>query len=139
MVLAFFDNRGMIYTNYVDVGTTVNADYIVDVLSRFLKAFKAKHPEKAADHWILHWDNARVHTAVKTHKFLDDKTSKPCLTRPTVRILHQQTSSSFQRSKQALQANLLAVGVSKWPGSGWWEAFPKRPSPRPTRSAMTAI
>ena len=36
MVLAFFDNRGMIYTNYVDVGTTVNADYVVDVLSRFL-------------------------------------------------------------------------------------------------------
>jgi hypothetical protein len=29
MVLAFFDQQGMIFTNYVPLGTTVNAAYIV--------------------------------------------------------------------------------------------------------------
>jgi hypothetical protein len=36
MVLAFFDNEGLISTNYVPRGKTVNANYIVEALSRFL-------------------------------------------------------------------------------------------------------
>jgi hypothetical protein len=36
MVLVLFDNEGLIYTNYVPRGKTVNANYIVEALSRFL-------------------------------------------------------------------------------------------------------
>jgi hypothetical protein len=45
MVLAFFDSKGLIYTNYVPTGTMVNAKYIVDALGKFLKVFKQKRPE----------------------------------------------------------------------------------------------
>ena len=82
MILAFFDNQGMIYTNYVTPGSTVNADYIVDVLGRFLKSFKLRQPEKATGCWILHWDNAPVHTAAKTKKFLVEKGIKTLVHAP---------------------------------------------------------
>jgi len=36
MVLAFFNAKGVIYTNYVPRGETVNADYIKKALARFL-------------------------------------------------------------------------------------------------------
>jgi hypothetical protein len=40
MVLVFFDDQGMVYTNYVPREGTVNAAYIVDALWRFLKALR---------------------------------------------------------------------------------------------------
>jgi histone-lysine N-methyltransferase SETMAR len=63
MVLAFFDNEGLIYMNYVPKGQTVNANYIVDALSKFLAIFKKKRRNMAAQEWFFHWDNAPVHTA----------------------------------------------------------------------------
>jgi hypothetical protein len=63
MVLAFFDSKGLIYTNYSARGTTVNAKYIVEALGNFMKIFKKKKPIMAAGDWFLHWDNAQVHTA----------------------------------------------------------------------------
>jgi hypothetical protein len=63
MVLAFFDSKGLIYTNYVPRGTTVNATYIVEALGNFMKIFKKKRPIMAAGEWFLHGDNAPVHTA----------------------------------------------------------------------------
>ncbi len=41
-VLGFFDNKGKVYINYVPRGTTVNADYIVGVLRKCLKALHQK-------------------------------------------------------------------------------------------------
>jgi histone-lysine N-methyltransferase SETMAR len=63
MVLVFFDLKGLIYMNYVPKGTTVNANYIVEALGKFLKVFRQKRPEIAAGDWWFHWDNAPVHTA----------------------------------------------------------------------------
>ncbi len=45
MVMAFFDSQGMVYTNYVPRGTTVNMEYVIGALWRFFKALKAKKPE----------------------------------------------------------------------------------------------
>ena len=70
MVLAFFDNKGPIYTNYVPRGTTVNAIYILGALGRFQKVFKQKRPETAAGEWYFHWDNAPVHTAAVVRDWL---------------------------------------------------------------------
>ncbi len=64
MVLAFFDNKGLIYTNYVPRGTTVNANYIVEALGNFMKILKKKRPIMAAGDWFLHWDNAPIQTTV---------------------------------------------------------------------------
>jgi histone-lysine N-methyltransferase SETMAR len=63
MFLAFFDNKGLIFTNYVPKGQTVNVNYIVEALSKFLATFKKKRPNMAAGEWFFHWDNAPVHTA----------------------------------------------------------------------------
>ncbi len=60
MVLVFFDAKGVIYTNYVPKGETVNAEYIKKALARFLKVFKSKRPIMASQDWFLHWDNAPV-------------------------------------------------------------------------------
>ncbi len=71
MLMAFFDNEGMVYYNLVPQGTTVNGDYVIDVLGRFLKVFKQKRPEMAKKTWFLHWDNAPVHAARNVWMFLD--------------------------------------------------------------------
>jgi histone-lysine N-methyltransferase SETMAR len=62
MVLAFFDSKGLIYTNHVPRGTMVNSKYIVEALGKFLKVFNQKRPEMAAGDWRFHWENAPVHT-----------------------------------------------------------------------------
>jgi histone-lysine N-methyltransferase SETMAR len=62
MVLTFF-NKGLIYTNYVPKVQTVNANFIVETLRKFLATFKKKRPNMAAGEWFFHWDNAPVHTA----------------------------------------------------------------------------
>jgi histone-lysine N-methyltransferase SETMAR len=60
MVLAFFDDQGMVYTNYVPRDVSVNAAYIVNALRRFLKALRKKRPDLVAGQWFLHWDNAEM-------------------------------------------------------------------------------
>ncbi len=62
MILAFFDSKGLIYTNYVPMGTTVNANYIMEALGKFLKVFRQMRPETVAGDWWFHWDNLPVHT-----------------------------------------------------------------------------
>jgi len=72
MVLAFFDAKGIIYTNIVPRGEKVNADYMVKTLRRFLVVFKKKRPNLETTGWCLHWDNAPVHTAAKVHTWIAD-------------------------------------------------------------------
>lgn len=73
MVISFFDCRGMVYQNYVSPGTKVNADYIVDIMGKFLRVLRRKRPDLIERGWFLHWDNAPVHTAKATMDFLDGK------------------------------------------------------------------
>jgi hypothetical protein len=54
MVLVFCDNKGVLYTNYVPRGKTVNADYIIDALGRFMKIVRVKRPHLAPWEWKLH-------------------------------------------------------------------------------------
>jgi histone-lysine N-methyltransferase SETMAR len=70
MVLCFFDSKGLIYTNYVPRGTTVNANYIVEALGKFMRIFKEKRPITAQQDWFLHWDNAPVHSAAVVQDWL---------------------------------------------------------------------
>ena len=85
MVIAFFDVQGMVYTNYVPRGKTVNAAFILESLRRFLKACKAKCPEIASGEWFLHWDNAPVHTSKSVRDFL---------TRNNIQLLNHPPYSS---------------------------------------------
>ncbi len=84
MVMAFFDSRGMVHTNYVPRGKTVNADYIIGTVQKFLKALKAKRPELVPEECFLHWDNAPVYTAQKVQQFLAKKQIQLLLNPPTL-------------------------------------------------------
>ena len=46
MVLVFFDCSGLIYTNVVPNGKTVNAEYIISALRMFFSRFGQKRPKK---------------------------------------------------------------------------------------------
>jgi hypothetical protein len=76
MVLAFFDSQGMVCTNYVPRGDTVNVKYIIRALGTFLKNLRKKRPETAKGEWFLHWDNTPVHTAKVVQGFLAKKRIK---------------------------------------------------------------
>ena len=70
MVLAFFDSKGLIYSNIVPRGVTVNAAYIVKALASFMKNLKQKRPYMAAGDWWFHWENPPVHTAASVKNWL---------------------------------------------------------------------
>ena len=42
MVVSFFDNEGLVYQHYVDLGAKVNAAYTVEVMTNFLRIFRRK-------------------------------------------------------------------------------------------------
>ena len=54
MATAFFDVKGLIYTNYMPRGTTVNANYIVGPLGKFLTIFRQKRLVMAVQEWFFH-------------------------------------------------------------------------------------
>jgi histone-lysine N-methyltransferase SETMAR len=70
MILAFFDNKGLVYSHIVARGVPINADYIVKVLGLFMKQLKKKRPVMVAQQWWFHWDNVQVHTAAVVQEWL---------------------------------------------------------------------
>jgi len=70
MVLAFFDAKGLVDTNIVPKDTKVNGNYIVKVLSTFMKQLKKKRPAMAAGEWFFLRDNSPVHTAGAVRNWL---------------------------------------------------------------------
>jgi hypothetical protein len=70
MILAFFDNKGLVYSHIVARGVPINANYIVKVLGLFMKQLKKKRPAMVAQQWWFHWDKAPVHTAAVVQEWL---------------------------------------------------------------------
>jgi histone-lysine N-methyltransferase SETMAR len=97
MVLAFFDSKDLIYTNYMPKGTTVNAKYIVEALGKFLKVFKQKRLEMAVGDWCFHEDNAPVHTAAMVTDWMAARQFKVIEHPPYSPDLAPADFSSFQR------------------------------------------
>ena len=73
MVLVFFKNKCVIYTNYLLRGTNVNAIHILGSLTMFLNHFKNIRPEMLSRYWVFQWDNESVHTAAVVEEFMDKK------------------------------------------------------------------
>ena len=72
MVLSFFDHQGLIFQRFAPLGTSINGDFIIEVLKKFLTAKEKKRPN-LGDSWRLHWDNAPVHTSRIVKTFLEEK------------------------------------------------------------------
>ena len=95
MLYAFFDNRGMIYRHLAEKGAKINAEYVIDILKRFLHILIRKRPELAAGEWHLHWDNAPVHSTKSVKDFLTKRGVRMIPHPPTALTWPLRTSGCF--------------------------------------------
>ena len=71
MLTVFFDYRGVVHSEFLPEGQTVNKEYYLSVMKRLREQIRRKR----ADLWeknplILHHDNAPSHKAIIVNKFL---------------------------------------------------------------------
>ncbi|XP_029941109.1 uncharacterized protein LOC115383163 isoform X4 [Salarias fasciatus] len=71
MLICFFDIKGMVHSEFVPPGQTVNQDFYLEVLRRLQEAVRLKRPAlwESGD-WWLHHDNAPAHRALRVKQFL---------------------------------------------------------------------
>jgi len=83
MLISFFDANGIVHTEFVPNGQTVNQTFYLQVLKRLRDAVRRKRPElwQSGECW-LHHDNAPAHKALSVKQFLT-KNSMTQLLHPT--------------------------------------------------------
>ncbi|KAL4089073.1 hypothetical protein QTP88_024146 [Uroleucon formosanum] len=82
MLIVFFDIKGVIMTEWVPQGQTVNQHYYLQVLTTLRERVRRKRPELwENDSWFLHQDNAPAHSALSVKRFLA-KNRTPVLQQP---------------------------------------------------------
>lgn len=72
MLTAFWDSTGIIYTEYLPHGSTINSGSYFDTLIRLKMAIKSKRPGLLSRKVVLLHDNARPHSALLNQKLLAD-------------------------------------------------------------------
>jgi histone-lysine N-methyltransferase SETMAR len=70
MLVVFFDIQGIIMTQYVPPGQTVNQTYYIELLTKLRGKIQRKRPELWKNGWILHQDNASAYNAPSVRQFL---------------------------------------------------------------------
>lgn len=71
MLTVFFDFRGVVHSEFLPKGQTVNKDYYLGVMRRLRESIRKKRPDLwKSNSWILHHDNAPSHTALIIRDFL---------------------------------------------------------------------
>jgi len=64
---------GTVRAEFVPRNTTVNSEYYKGILERLRNDVRRKRPEKWANSFILHHDNAPCHTSLLVRQFLSNK------------------------------------------------------------------
>lgn len=71
MLIVFFDINGIVMTEWVPEGQTVNQTYYLKVLATLRERVRKKRPELWNNKsWILHQDNAPAHNALSVKRYL---------------------------------------------------------------------
>ena len=74
MLIVFFDINGILMTEWIPEGQTVNQTYYLSVLATLREWVRKKRPELWKNNsWILHQDNAPAHNALSVKRYLADK------------------------------------------------------------------
>ena len=72
MLICFFDSEGIVHTEFVPQGQTVNQFYYREILESLRKRVVRMRPS-VADNSMLHHDNAPCHMAISVIEFLAKK------------------------------------------------------------------
>jgi len=72
MLICFFDSQGIVHTEFVPQGQTVNQFYYHEILERLRKRVVYVRPSNV-NNWMLHHDNAPCHMAISVIEFLAKK------------------------------------------------------------------
>ena len=72
LLICFFDSQGIVPTEFVPQGQTVNQFYYHELLERLRKRVVRLRPN-IANNWMLHHDNAPYHMAISGIEFLAKK------------------------------------------------------------------
>jgi len=71
MLTVFFDYHGVVYSEFLPEGQTVNKEYYLNVMKRLRENIRRKRPDLWKDNsWFLHHDNAPSHKAIVVQEFL---------------------------------------------------------------------
>jgi histone-lysine N-methyltransferase SETMAR len=73
MLITFLDIKGIVHSEFIPQGQTLNQAYCVDLLKRLREVVSRKRPELWPSDWILHHDNAPAHRALSVKQFLAQK------------------------------------------------------------------
>jgi hypothetical protein len=73
MMIVFFNIRGVIMTEMVPEGQTVNQKYYLEVLTKLRERVIKKRSDLWKKSWILHQDKAPAHNALTVKQFLAKK------------------------------------------------------------------
>jgi len=72
-MIVFFDLHEFVRAEFVPRNTRVNSEYYKGLLGRLRNDVRRKRPEKWANGFILHHDNAPCHTSLLVRQFLSNK------------------------------------------------------------------
>jgi hypothetical protein len=82
MLIAFFDEGGLVHHEFLPQRQTMNQTDYITVLQRLRDAVRRKRPHKwSSGTWLLHHDNALCHAALSVREFLA-KHSIPVVPQP---------------------------------------------------------
>ena len=96
MLIVFFDVRGILHTEFVPQGHTVNQHIYRDVLRRVMRSVHEKRSELyEKKSWLLH-DNAPVHNALSIREFLA-KNNIAVLEQPVSKAQGSHERNAFSR------------------------------------------
>ncbi|GBM18903.1 hypothetical protein AVEN_137273-1 [Araneus ventricosus] len=73
MLIAFFDNEGVVHHEFVPAGQTVNGPFNVQALKRLGEPIRRKRPAKWQGGCSLHHDNAPSQTSIVVQTWLAEK------------------------------------------------------------------
>jgi hypothetical protein len=104
MLVAIFNNQGIIHKEFVSPGQMVNKEYYVEVLSCFVQRIRRlRRPQfhERGNYFLLH-DNARPHTAVSTKQLLT-KQGIPETNHPHILHIYPQQTFLIPQIKSSLK------------------------------------
>ena len=103
MLISFFDANGIVHSEFVPNGQTVNQTFYLQVLKRLRDAVRRKCPE-----WWLHHDNAPAHKALSMKQFLPKNSMTQLLHPPYSPDLAPCDFFLFPRMKKVLKGKSFA-------------------------------